>query len=202
MKRITYIHGWGFDPRVWERLASLLPEYEADFIDFGYTGNAGNMEAQENPLVVAHSFGVLWALENIADMKALISISGFDCFYRHVPAGGIRAMQRGLGRDPAALLTGFRQACGVSGFDSTQRLDVRRLEEDLRMLGGSDATERLRGLGCPVLALAARDDAIVPAAMSEAIWAGRGLRWSEDGGHCLQHAKPSWCASLIEEFLR
>jgi pimeloyl-[acyl-carrier protein] methyl ester esterase len=50
-----------------------------------------------------------------------------------------------------------------------------------------------------VLALAARDDAIVPPAMSQSIWRER-LIWSPDGGHVLPLRHPQWCARHVLEF--
>ena len=55
-------------------------------------------------------------------------------------------------------------------------------------------------LACPTLALAARDDAVVPQAMSEAIWGSDTIRWSETGGHVLPLKRPQWCARHVFDF--
>ena len=48
------------------------------------------------------------------------------------------------------------------------------------------------------LALASRDDPIVPLAMSQAIW--NEIVWSEDGSHVLPLRHPRWCARHVLEF--
>ncbi len=67
-----------------------------------------------------------------------------------------------------------------------------------------DARAKRGALTCPVLALAARDDAIVPEAMTEAIWqeesGAPSVIWSEDGGHALPLRRPEWCARHILDF--
>ena len=63
-----------------------------------------------------------------------------------------------------------------------------------------DAPKAKQELACPVLALAARDDAVVPASMSEAIWETPGIIWSPDGGHVLPLRHPRWCARHVLEF--
>ena len=56
------------------------------------------------------------------------------------------------------------------------------------------------GIVSATLALASRDDAIVPAAISEAIWKETGIVWSPDGGHVLPLRHPRWCARHVLEF--
>ena len=47
-----------------------------------------------------------------------------------------------------------------------------------------DESKARAELACPMLALAARDDAVVPQAMNEAIWGADNIRWSETGRPC------------------
>ena len=54
-------------------------------------------------------------------------------------------------------------------------------------------------LACPMLALAARDDEVVPQAMSEGIWSDN-IRWSDTGGHVLPLKLPEWCANHVLDF--
>ncbi len=63
-----------------------------------------------------------------------------------------------------------------------------------------DAEDAKADLQCPVLALAARDDAVVPPAMTEAVWQGQNILWSPDGGHVLPMRHSAWCARNVLEF--
>jgi len=52
-----------------------------------------------------------------------------------------------------------------------------------------------------MLALASRDDTIVPPAMTESIWRDTNIVWSNDGGHVLPLRHPRWCARHVLEFV-
>ena len=73
---------------------------------------------------------------------------------------------------------------------SPEALNVGRLDEGLGWLMDWDETETKAALACPTLALAARDDAVVPQAMSEAIWRSDTIRWSDDRRPCATSEAP------------
>ena len=98
-------------------------------------------------------------------------------FYLHVPLASMAL----IGFIVAAVQAILHLRTGLSKWD------VRRIKEGLR---------------CPVLALASRDDPIVPESMSEAIWGNHGIVWSPDGGHVLPLMHPRWCARHVLEFAR
>jgi pimeloyl-[acyl-carrier protein] methyl ester esterase len=132
--------------------------------------------------------------------RGLVSIQGFDCFCCHIVPSRIAALKRGLEREPGGTLQAFWRSCGAAGFALPESLNVARLDEGLDWLMHWDARKAKQELACPVLALAARDDAIVPASMSEAIWEDTGIIWSQDGGHVLPLRHPRWCARHVLEF--
>jgi pimeloyl-[acyl-carrier protein] methyl ester esterase len=109
-------------------------------------------------------------------------------------------MRRGLRRDPGQTLEAFWRGCGTERFASPEALNVERLDEGLGWLLDWDEAEAKAKLACPILALAARDDAVVPQAMSEAIWGVDNIRWSETGGHMLPLRHPEWCAGHVLDF--
>ena len=111
-----------------------------------------------------------------------------------------RRAEAGLERDPGATLQAFWRSCGAAGFALPEALNVARLDQGLDWLMHWDARKAKQELACPVLALAARDDAVVPASMSEAIWEDTGIIWSQDGGHVLPLRHPRWCARHVLEF--
>ena len=161
----------------------------------------GEADWPQDAVAVGHSLGLLWLLrQGPGRFRALVSVQGFDCFYRHVAPSRIAALKRGLERDPGATLQAFWRSCGAAGFALPEALNVARLDEGLDWLMHWDARTAKDELACPVLALAARDDAIVPASMSEAIWQDHGLVWSPDGGHVLPIRHPRWVARHVLEF--
>lgn len=197
------VHGWGFHAGIWADTIAHLDGAEITLIDLGFV-SGGPPSADDWPpdaIAIGHSLGLLWLLERGgAHFRALVSIQGFDCFHRHVAPARIAALQRGLEREPAATLKAFWRSCGAEGFASTQALNVDRLAEGLDWLMLWDGRPAREALDCPMLALASRDDVIVPPAMSEAIWSDTGIKWSQDGSHVLPLKHPQWCARHVLEF--
>lgn len=152
-------------------------------------------------VVVGHSLGLLWLLrEGRGRFKALVSIQGFDCFSCHVPRSRVEAMRRGLRHDAPAMMHSFWAGCGSEDFAPPEALNLARLEQGLSWLADWDGREAKTALRCPMLALAAKDDAIVPEAMSQAIWGATEIKWSPDGGHVLPLRQPKWCADHVRDF--
>ncbi len=150
---------------------------------------------------------MLWLLHGTGagtnpGFRALVSIQGFDRFCPHIPPAKVMTMRRSLKRDAAATLQTFWRACGTEPFASADQLNVGRLDEGLGWLLDWDASEAKESLICPTLALASRDDAIVPQSMSEAIWGPATLHWPQSGGHVLPLKAPEWCANHVLDFAR
>ena len=91
-------------------------------------------------------------------------------------------------------------AAALSPSHPPEALNVERLDEGLGWLMDWDESKARAELACPTLALAARDDEVVPQAMSEAIWGSDTIRWSETGGHVLPLKHPEWCANHVLDF--
>ncbi|MGH6866388.1 MAG: alpha/beta fold hydrolase [Methyloceanibacter sp.] len=197
------VHGWGFHAGIWADFVPHLSGAEITFVDLGFVagGPKGQSEWPADAIAVGHSLGALWLLQNHPSrFKALVSIQGFDCFCCHVPPSRVSALKRGLERDAGATMQAFWRSCGAAGFTLAAAVNVERLNEGLDWLMHWDARQAKGELVCPVQALASRDDAIVPAPMSEAIWGDPGVVWSPDGGHVLPLKYPRWCARNVLEF--
>ncbi|HEX2447378.1 MAG TPA: hypothetical protein VHK26_04235 [Methyloceanibacter sp.] len=197
------VHGWGFHAGIWADFVGQLDGAEVTLVDLGFVsgGPKGEMDWPSDAVAVGHSLGLLWLLERSRGrFKGLVSIHGFDCFCCHIAPSRIAALKRGLEREPGGTLQAFWRSCGAAGFALPDALNVARLEEGLDWLMHWDARKAKDELACPVLALAARDDVIVPASMSEAIWKDRGIIWSQEGGHVLPLRHPRWCARHVLEF--
>jgi pimeloyl-[acyl-carrier protein] methyl ester esterase len=200
--RLVLVHGWGFHGGIFADFIGHLEGAEVTLVDLGFVagGPKGASEWPEDAIAVGHSLGLLWLLERgRSRYRALVSIQGFDCFSCHVAPSRLAALKRGLEREPAGTLQAFWRSCGASGFALPEALNVAKLDEGLDWLMTWDATKARKELACPVLALASRDDVIVPPSMSEAIW-GENIIWSPDGGHVLPLKHPRWCARHVLEF--
>ena len=202
---LLFVHGWGFTPAFWEPLRSHLPEYPCSTLDLGFFGQemlASPVSSPGTPCVaVGHSLGVLWLLrQKTFPLAALVSLGGFGRF--DVPAGPTRAMRRGLGKNTPQVLAGFHQACGLpqelAPDASLARPD--RLAQGLDWLLTWDETKTLAALNMPVLAVAAQDDAVVPAALSRSGFP-KGLVMLTGGGHAFPATRAQECARFIADFL-
>ena len=200
---VVLVHGWGYHAGIWGDVVGHLGDAQVTLVDLGFVGGGpkGGSAWPDDAIAVGHSLGVLWLLkEGRGRFKALVSIQGFDRFCPHVPQSRVAALKRGLERDPAGTMQAFWRSCGAPDFALPEALDVARLDEGLDWLMHWDAGEAKEMLECPMLALATRDDPIVPPAMTEAVWQGTNIIWSPDGGHVLPLRHPRWCARHVLEF--
>ncbi len=196
------VHGWGFDAHIWDDLVPHLGEAEITRVDLGFLhgGPPAPDVWPREAIAIGHSLGVLWLLhEGKARFRGLVSLQGFDCFACHVGRGRLLSMRRSLLRDPYGLMQMFWRSCGALSYAEPERLDAKRLEQGLDWLLNWDERKTLTSLDRPVLALASKDDSIVPEAMSQAIW-GEHVRWSKDAKHLLPRRHPAWCAEQICKF--
>ena len=195
------VHGWGFHAGIWAGFAAHLRGADITLVDLGFVagGPKGKTDWPPDAIAVGHSLGLLWLLkEGGGRFRALVSIQGFDCFCCHIAPSRVQALKRGLEREPASTLQAFWRSCGAAGFALPNALNVARLGEGVDWLMHWDARGAKDALVCPILALASRDDPIVPLAMSQAIW--NEIVWSEDGSHVLPLRHPRWCARHVLEF--
>jgi len=209
--RFVFVHGWGFHTGIWHDLIRHLPGAEVSLVDLGFVegGPKGQMDWPSDAIAVGHSLGVLWLLNRAgerastpatAGFRALVSIQGFDRFCTPIPASRVAGMRRELKRDAGGTLGAFWRACGTEAFAPPAALNIDRLDEGLGWLMDWDAREAKGHLDCPILALAARDDGIVPEAMSEGVWGRAEIHWSQTGGHVLPLRHPEWCARHVLDF--
>jgi pimeloyl-[acyl-carrier protein] methyl ester esterase len=203
--RFVLVHGWGFHAGLWADFVSQLPGAEVALVDLGFVagGPKGADDWPPDSIAIGHSLGLLWLLElGGGRFRGLVSVQGFDCFCCHVAPSRVAALRRGLEKDAGGTLQAFWRSCGASGFALPQALNAGRLDQGLDWLMNWDARKAKEQLTCPVLSLAARDDAIVPPSMTEAIWKDAGVVWSPDGGHVLPLRHPRWCARHVLDFAK
>lgn len=204
--RITLLHGWGYDATLWRRVQPLLAGFELEVADLGYFGAPVPPAPCAGPrIAVGHSLGALWWLGLTSlPWTRLVAINGFARFTAAAdfPQGAaprvLARMQKRFAAAPDAVLADFRHACGAAGPILPR--DTAPLAAGLATLAQADARAQLHGRRHDVFAIAARDDAIVPPAMSEATFAAlpaTHLHWNDDGGHLMPLTHPEACADLI-----
>jgi pimeloyl-[acyl-carrier protein] methyl ester esterase len=203
----VFVHGWGFNAGIWRDVIGNIGNAEVTLIDLGFISRGPEAAATwpSDAIAVGHSLGVLWLLHQAGEegwppFRGLVSIQGFDRFCPPIPASRVAAMRRGLRRDAYQTLEAFWRGCGAEPFAPPEALNAARLDEGLGWLLEWDETKARAALACPILALAARDDAVVPQAMSEAIWRSDNILWSATGGHVLPLKHPEWCANHVLDF--
>ena len=202
---IVFVHGWGLDYRIWDPVASRLEGNHLIRVELGFTGLSekflpNDLNLQDS-ICVGHSLGALWLLKMMSELpRAFISINGFDRFTPHISQEEVLAMKERLIKSPTKELKRFFKASG--GHFEEQNFDIQRLVEGLDWLGSWDASqeiEDLRANTCQVMALAAKDDKIVPSHMTESIWRSDEIQSKKTGGHILPLTNPEWCAEKIQK---
>lgn len=203
----VFVHGWGFGPSIWRDVIGNIENAEITLVDLGFISGGPEAAAAwpDDAIGIGHSLGLLWLLHRAGEeggraFRGLVSIQGFDRFCPYIPPKRVAFMRRGLRRDSGQTLHAFWRGCGTEPFASPDALNVERLDEGLCWLMEWDETKARAELACPTLALASRDDAIVPGAMSAAVWGSDNIRWSDTGGHVLPLKHPQWCARHVLDF--
>jgi pimeloyl-ACP methyl ester carboxylesterase len=192
------VHGWGFHAGIWADFVARLDGAEVTLIDLGFVagGPKGTSDWPEDAIAVGHSLGLLWLLERGGGrFKALVSIQGFDCFCCHIAPSRVKALQRGLEREPASTLQAFWRSCGASGFALPEALNVERLAEGLDWLMQWDAQAARARLACPMrLCPAGRNRARIDRRY------GRKRASTGQGYETFSLRHPRWCAHHVLDF--
>lgn len=205
----VFMHGWGFDARLWDRMTALLPPEDCVVLDAGYFAVPRRyIPATGRPLIgVGHSYGTM-ALLGMTGVRwaGLAAINGFArfSFAQDYPVGVRRrlidVMLKRFDGEPAAVLADFRARCGgdapVPAIAATEGLSA-----DLQALRDDDCRERMTALAVPKLLLAGGADAIVPPDLSRAVATSFGadvtIEWLSHGSHLLPLMAPEWCVGHL-----
>jgi pimeloyl-[acyl-carrier protein] methyl ester esterase len=170
-------------------------------LDLGYFGAAETALPPKLTLLVGHSLGFLWlARQSALRHVPLVGINAFPRFleaddYRPaIAARVLERMKRRIVSDTRSVLEDFWTRAGASGPASEP--DAAALAEGLDHLAAWDARENLASRASPTRLIAGREDAIVPAAMTEMAFKGSEIAWLP-GGHALPHTHAAGIARLI-----
>ncbi|GAB6035534.1 alpha/beta hydrolase [Fundidesulfovibrio butyratiphilus] len=206
---LVFVHGWGFDATFWRPIRALLSDYPSTALDLGFFGRVRLYPPEEaSPLVgVGHSLGVLWLLrQSFFDLSLLVSLAGFTAFTagpdlpHGAPEAPVRAMRKGLRRDPEGVLRAFYQTCGLP---SSLAADI-EYADPIRLARGLDGLLTWRQEPrFPIWALAAEDDAVVTPAHTRDAFADTAVRldFLDSGGHAFPAVRPEETAAFIRQAL-
>lgn len=199
MAKLVFVHGWGSGPFVWNEMINDFSEHDIHFVNMGFINDENFNIPQGEFIGIGHSLGGMWLLKNHPNqLKKFISVASFNCFYKYIPQSILSSMQSNIVKDTGKQLIDFWHHAGLDHPEGFKNLNPVKLIEGLTWLSQWDQ-EIPKGL--PVLALASRDDKIVPEGMSIKCWENHKLIWSDDGGHMLPLTKSGWCTKHIKEFI-
>jgi pimeloyl-[acyl-carrier protein] methyl ester esterase len=225
---LWFVHGWGFDAGVFDALADRLEPSLQPILqpmaqpmsqpisqlryDAGYVGSA-LLEPPTQPFIaVAHSFGMMRVLKNLAPhCMGIVCLNGFarfsaaPDFAAGTPLRLIDRMLQRLRQDPMGVVNTFRARCGAPPYPASTGLDVDRLFADLSALRDDDVRAALAACPVPIVAVAADDDPIVSPAMTAMTFAKRSSTppvMLSEGGHVLPVTHPAKCADAVRQLIQ
>jgi pimeloyl-[acyl-carrier protein] methyl ester esterase len=198
---ILFVHGWGYDASFWDPVRAALGDVPSATLDLGYFGAADTSVPRSVTLLVGHSLGFLWlARQSALKHLPLIGINAFPRFleaedYRPAVAPRVlERMRRRVVSDTRGVLEDFWGRAGATGPQSA--LNTAALAEGLDHLAAWDERENLASRASHTRLIAGREDAIVPAAMTEMAFRGSQIAWLR-GGHALPRSHAADIARLI-----
>ncbi|MBI3985675.1 MAG: alpha/beta fold hydrolase [Lentisphaerae bacterium] len=177
----------------------------------------------ESVAPVGWSMGGLVLLEAILEGKALVDrmilMSSTSSFVspvgEGVPPANLRAMARGLKRNPEDIVRRFVADTFAPEILPSDRLaaeaqtvlasGVEELAEGLEYLRVADFRDRFGAIGLPTLVLHGTEDRIIPRKVAERLCSGLkadGPLWFEGAGHALPIQYPDRVAAAIDRFLQ
>jgi pimeloyl-[acyl-carrier protein] methyl ester esterase len=205
---LIFIHGWGFDASFWDELAAQLPQFRQKRVDLGFFGEATNdVGGDEKSILIGHSFGFVHGMRSRKKWAGWVAINSFQHFVATpvqagcVPESSLRETKEKMTKDPQRTLARFYASIGATPPVTPAAPRIERLLESLDELLAIDIDGALRSM--PGLALASRNDPLVPVATSEALAVPTAkIHWHETGGHMLPQSAAPWCAEAIMDFVR
>jgi len=191
--------GWSFGTDFFKPLAKALSGYRCVYLEDKPDLSSGTW------IGIGHSLGFSRLLS--LPLQGFISLSGFVRFCAHSPSQAgtaIRVMDRMIAKfeiDPKAVLETFYKQAALEKplTDPFIRFNKGQLLGDLEFMKKMDFTSELRALNAPVLSLAAKDDLIVPFALSQENFESSIVL--EKGGHGMGYTHADWCANKIKNWI-
>jgi pimeloyl-[acyl-carrier protein] methyl ester esterase len=216
---IVLLPGWACPPATLNPLAAIL----RSFADTAVASDGAPSAPAPGVWLAGWSLGGVKAILQASSHPGayagvvLIGSTARFCSADGYAAGvnptAVRAMLRGLRRDPAAVLRDFHASSSAphappeldARVAASLALGVDRLAEGLGFLLHTDARDEAKGLKLPVLVMHGAEDRIVPVAAAE--WLARHVSGAvlarlDAEGHDLPLRNPARVADGISHFVR
>lgn len=191
--------GWSFGRDFFKPLAECLKSYPQVYLEDKPNLDKGIW------IGIGHSLGFSKLLS--LPLQGFISLSGFVRFCAHTPlqyGTPVRVIDRMIAKletHPKEVLEDFYKKAGMENIltEASISFNKRQLLVDLEFMKRMDLTSGLRALQAPVLSLAAKDDKIVPFALTqETFQSSVALK---KGGHAMAYIQADWCAKEINNWI-
>ncbi|WP_419796629.1 MAG: alpha/beta fold hydrolase [Terasakiella sp.] len=205
MKKLVFVHGWGFGPEFWNGLATELSEFSSEHVNLGFLGDVHSID-DPNAVYITHSMGLAWVVEQVPNCQAVVAINGFTKFccdedwLDGVAPRMLERMIRQFDRTPETVWTEFMKNCG--GIDPVYPAKANRdaLSQGLRYLRDCDIRSKFKNLKADKLIIAGDKDRIVPEKLTRASF-GKDVIWYKGGNHLLPLLEEKKLAADIRRFL-
>jgi pimeloyl-[acyl-carrier protein] methyl ester esterase len=188
-------------PEFWVPVIDRLPDYPMVCANLGFSSTPFK-PVTNFPLVIAHSFGLMWALINLPRPWAgLVSINGFTRFTRINDFPGfdpnrLARMRSRLCVDMSTVMDDFLRLCGAES-QKPHQYHKAALSQGLEWLAEWDTRESFSRMDCPVLAIAGTADPIVTESHTRACFSKVPLVMKTGGKHLMPHTHANWIAQCI-----
>ncbi len=232
--RLLLITGWGFTKEIWQpveqRLAGkwnvkcldFLEDFPGEDNNLSYCSQLKDKIKYFKPDIVAGwSMGAIVLLETLVKFEMddflTVLLAGTACFIQENDTGPegvqpvrLRAMKRGLSRDPVFTLEQFYRLAArpektkpKEGMIANPGYFENQLLEGLEYLGGVDLTDRLDKIDRRIKLIHGRNDAVIP------IGAGRyladnlaeGELVEIENGHLIPVQNPEKLVEILQKYL-
>ena len=191
--------GWSLGRDFFKPLSECLKTYPQVYLK-------DNPDLREGIWIgIGHSLGFARLLS--LPLQGVVSLSGFVRFCAHTSSQNgtaTRVMNRMITKfkaNPHEVLKDFYKQAAMENFLTRALISFnkRQLLVDLELMKRMDLTSELSGLRIPILSLAAKDDKIVPFALTQETF--QSSTTLEKGGHAIALTQADWCAKEINNWI-
>lgn len=195
----VFSSGWSFDREFFKPLTAYLKDYRHVYLEDKPDLSTGTW------IGIGHSFGFSRLLS--LPLQGIVSLSGFVRLCAHSPlqtGTPLRVMNRMIAKfktHPEEVLKVFYKQSSLENplTDPFISFNKKQLLDDLEFIKKMDFTSELRALNLPILSLAAKDDQIVPFALTQETFESSIVL--ENGGHGIGYTHADWCAKKIKNWI-